>query len=389
MKNIGDDIMIKDPDTKKFDVRIVKVTQPLGDFYIASIPAKILVDITDFDVRRVLIEKRDVEKYLGIQRPLDPKRVKEISDYVNTVDACFPTGVIVSIPAKCVSIDDNETVMTISNYIETDNEDEIVIYKKIARVLDGQHRLAGLKDFEGQFEINVSIFVDMDISDQANIFSTVNLAQTKVQKSLAYDLYDVMKARSPQKTCHNIAVTLDREEGSPFKKRIKRLGVATPHRTGETLTQSTFIEPLLKMISTNPMRDRDFFLRHKIPPKVSENELNQHPFQHMFVDGKDFDITDIVWNYFEAVSKKWNNWNSTDRGVMLNRTNGYRALMRFLNHLFNQQFNKNCKPSLGEFQKVFNKVNIDDNDFNVETFPPGSSGEGRLFRSLVAGKVIE
>jgi DGQHR domain-containing protein len=381
--------MIKDPDLKKFDVRIVKVSQPLGDFYIASIPAKTLVDITDFDIRRVLIEMRDVEKYLGIQRPLDPKRVNEISDYVNTVDACFPTGVIVSIPAKCVSINDDETVMSISNYIETDNEDEVVIYKKIARVLDGQHRLAGLRDFEGQFEINVSIFVDMDISDQANVFSTVNLTQTKVQKSLAYDLYEVMKARSPQKTCHNIAVTLDREDGSPFRKRIKRLGVANPNRTGETLTQSTFIEPLLKMVSANPMLDRDFYLRNKIPPKVPENELNQHPFQHMFVDEKDFDITDIMWNYFEAVSKKWNNWISTDKGVMLNRTNGYRALMRFLNHLFNSEFNKNYKPSLDEFQKVFINVDIHDDDFNVVTFPPGSSGEGRLFRSLVAGKVVE
>lgn len=382
--------MARDNGTKSFSVKIVKVTQPLGDFYIASMSASLLVDITDFDVRRVLIEDRDVERYLGIQRPLDPRRVTEIKDYVGTMDACFPTGVIVAIPGKCVNINEEESTMTISNFIDTEDIDEVVNYKQIARVLDGQHRLAGLKDFAGNFDINVSIFVDMDISDQANVFSTVNLAQTKVNKSLAYDLYDVMKKRSPQKTCHNIAVTLDREEGSPFKRRIKRLGVATPNRTGETISQSTFIEPLLKMISMNPMKDRDCYLRKKTPLKASSAELIKHPFQHMFIDERDFEITDIIWRYFESVSGKWNQaWTSLDRGVMLNRTNGYRALMRFLTHLFNTRFEKNYVPTAAEFQQIFSEIEIGEDDFNVETFPPGSSGESRLLRCLVAGRVVE
>lgn len=28
--------------------------------------------------------------------------------------------------------------------------------------------------------VNVTLFVDMDIADQANVFATINLAQTKV-----------------------------------------------------------------------------------------------------------------------------------------------------------------------------------------------------------------
>lgn len=374
-----------------FSVRIVKVSQPLGDFYIAAMPANKLVDITDFDVRRVLIEDRDVERYLGIQRPLDPGRVKQIKQYVTNKDACFPTGIIVAIPAKCIVITEDESEMIISNYIDTEEDDEVVNYKKIARVLDGQHRLAGLKDYDGgTFDVNVSIFVDLDISDQANIFSTVNLAQTKVNKSLAYDLYDVMKARSPQKTCHNITVTLDREVGSPFKKRIKRLGVATPLRTGETLTQATFIEPLLKMLSSNPMKDRDYFLRGKIPPKISEVDLKKHPFQHLFIDEKDYEITDILWSFFATVSNRWpNSWNSLDMGVMLNRTNGYRALIRFLSYLYDRKFKPNYLATSSDFETIFCQIKISDDDFNVEVFPPGSSGEGKLYRSLIAGRIVE
>lgn len=373
---------------RSIEVKYLKVTQPIGDFYIASIPAKDLVDITDFDVRRVLMEERDIERYLGIQRPLNKNRVKEISSYVRTMDACFPTGVIIAIPEKCISLDEDSGTMTISNFIEGTDEEDNIIYKRIARVLDGQHRLAGLNNFENEFEVNVSIFVDIDIADQANIFSTVNLAQTKVNKSLAYDLYDLMKTRSPQKTCHLIAVTLDREKDSPFYKMIKRLGVATPGRSEETLTQATFIQPLLKMITADARGDRDRYLRKKKPKKIDPKLLKRHPFQHMFVDEKDFEITDIIWNYFSAVKEKWPTaWASRDRGVMLNRTNGYRALMRYLLYLFDNEFNPGDIPTQEQFAAIFHNISIEDTDFNVATFAPGSSGEGVLYRSLIAGEI--
>lgn len=370
-------------DKRTLQIKFLKVTQPIGDFYIASIPAKELVKITDFDVRRVLMEERDVERYLGIQRPLEPGRVKVISEYVRTADASFPTGVIIAIPEKCIEkITENE--MTITNYMESNDDDENIYYRKIARVLDGQHRLAGLEDFDGVFDINVSIFVDADIADQANIFATVNLAQTKVRKSLAYDLFDLMKSRSPQKTCHNIAVTLDREKDSPFYKMIKRLGVTTPGRSAETLTQAAFIEPLLQMISEDPMKDRDCYIRGKKPNRISQDLLRKHPFQHMFVDELDYDITDIMWNYFSAVREKWPIvWASRDRGVMLNRTNGYRALMRFLMHLFNSKFTPGEVPKKEQFQNIFRKISISDSDFSVDNYQPGTSGESKLLRELI------
>lgn len=371
---------------QSFEINYFKVTQPIGDFYIASMNADLLVKITDFDVRRVLQEERDVERYLGIQRPLNPTRVKEIREYVTTKDACFPSGIIISIPAKCVEIDEEKNLMKISNFIDTEEEDEKVVFRKIARVLDGQHRLAGLNGYDGEFEVNVSIFVDTDISDQAIIFSTVNLAQTKVNRSLAYDLFDVMKKRSPQKTCHNIAVLLDREKDSPLFKMIKRLGVATPgrHKQAETLSQATFIEPLLKLISAEPMLDRDAYLRNKKPQKILDEKLAKHPFQHMFIEEKDFEITDIIWNYFNAVKMRWPSaWESRDRGVMLNRTNGYRALIRYLAFLFNKVYIPGVVPTTEDFFEKFEKMPIEDKDFIVDKFAPGTGGESALYRDLV------
>ena len=102
-----------------------------------------------------------------------------------------------------------------------------------------------------------------DIAEQAQIFSTVNLEQTKVNRSLAYDLFALAKSRSPQKTCHNVVVALDQDKTSPFYQRIKRLGANTEGRYGETITQATFVEALQKYISADPKGDRDVLLRGK------------------------------------------------------------------------------------------------------------------------------
>jgi DGQHR domain-containing protein len=332
-----------------FSVKCIKIVQPLGDFYIASMSSNQLVEITEFDVRRIMMEDREVERYLGIQRPLDLKRVKQIAKYVDSPDACFPTGVIVAIQGDCIEINDDETELTISNVVPEKEGDLQILYRQIAKVLDGQHRLEGLRlaalnGYTETFEINVSIFVDADIADQANIFSTVNLAQTKVNKSLAYDLFDVMHTRSPQKTCHNIAVTLDKTEGSPFYKKIKRLGIATPGRSNEMMTQAAIVEPLLRLISSDPPEDRRTYLKNSEPDKVTSPELlARHPLQHLFVDEEDFKITDIIWDYFSVVQDKWPEiWNTNERGVVLNRTNGYRALIRFLTYLFAEGELRRC-----------------------------------------------
>ena len=136
---------------------------------------------------------------------------------------------------------------------------------EIATVIDGQHRIAGLEEFDKPdqpFELNVTIFIDMELQDQAMTFATINLAQTKVSKSLVYDLYELQKARSPQKTCHNIARLLNSEPGSPLERRIKILGKATGEPF-ESITQATFVTALLKYISSDPMRDRDVLKRGK------------------------------------------------------------------------------------------------------------------------------
>ena len=381
---MASELDLVDPDLIEYKFPCLRASQPIGDMFIASMPFEQLVKISYFDVRRVMQEQRDVERYLGIQRPLEDARVKSLSEYVNYKDASFPTSVILAIDEDYSSFDEATNTMTVSNCKVGEDRPSIPI-RHIAKVIDGQHRIAGLKAYQGEtFDVSVTLFVGADIADQAHVFATVNLEQTKVRKSLVYDLFALARTRSPQKTCHNIAVALDRDSESAFYKKIKRLGFATEGRTFEPITQATFVEALLPYISNEPKNDRDALLRGKPLQKTNEENMHELIFRNLFIDEEDLKITEVVSNYFDAVRAKWPTaWEERGRRMMLNRTNGFRALMRFLRHAYLDVAVPGDVPSTKKFsENVFANIDLRDADFSVDNFEPGSTGEAKLFRVL-------
>jgi DGQHR domain-containing protein len=343
-----------------------------------------LIRITYFDVRRVLHEDRDFEQFLGIQRPLEPKRVGDLQRYVNFVDASFPTSIIIAIDSEYARFDDNTRKLIVRNYREGEDEPSIAI-RNIARVLDGQHRIAGLRAFDGEsFEVSVSVFVGADVADQAQIFSIVNLEQTKVRRSLVYDLFELARIRSPQKVGHNVAVILNGDHDSALHKRIKRLGVATVAGRFEPITQSTFVEAIMPYISLDPKLDRDILLRGgNVDMYMDPKDAEKAVLRILFVQGRDNDIARIWFNYFRAIADTWSNaWVSQEQGMMLNRTNGMRAFIRWFGDVYRRVALPGNVPSVEKFADVFQAVEIDQHQFSTVYFAPGTSGEARLLRIL-------
>ena len=374
-----------DPDNQEYTFQAIKAEQPVGDIFLASIPFKVITKIAYFDVRRVIQDDRDVERYLGIQRPLELNRVKKLEEYVNFFDASFPTAIIIAVDDQYASYDEATGKITIRNHKVEETKPSIAI-SNVARVIDGQHRIAGLFKFRGErFDIPVSIFIGADVADQAHIFSTVNLEQTKVHKNLVYDLYSLAKSRSPQKTCHNVAVALDKDESSALYERIKRLGGASIEGRFEPISQATFVESLMRYITSDPKSDRDVLLRGKsLPRLVKDTEIYRMPFRNLFIDSKDIQIAEEVYKFFNAVRDRWPDaWGDKRReGYMLNRTNGFRALMRLYGFLFKAHNVPGTGLPQGYIAHYLANLQLEDADFTVENFVPGSGGEGRLFRVL-------
>lgn len=371
---------------------VIEVNQKGGSFYIASMPAKDLVDITYTDVRRLATDERDIERYLGVQRPLNPTRVKRIREYINSPDPTFPTAIIVAVDERCASYDPDKSELTLRAFPGDDETAEIP-YTRIAKVLDGQHRLAGFLDASHEFEfsgpnnfdLNVSIFLGADLSVQAQIFATVNLAQTKVSKSLVYDLEDLSDVRSPFKTAHNVAVALDELEAGPFFQRIKRLGLITPGRTTETISQAAFVEALTDLISRNPFEDRNRLLDGKRLEYASQKDLERTPFRNLFIDEKDFAIAENVNNFFEAVQRKWPNaWADTSRkSGILPKTNAFRAFMRLLRDRYLAlRVRDQDVVSVEDYYSLFSGLGLEDKDLTSRNFKPGSSGQSAFYKVL-------
>ena len=104
----------------------------------------------------------------------------------------------------------------------------------------------------------------------------------------------------------------------------------------------------------------------------------------MMIEEKDIQIADIIWNYFDAVNEKWNDaWNATGTGLILNKTNGFKGLMRFLKDAYLYIATPGEVPTKVDFNSVFERIHFEDDYFNTDNFKPGTSGESELYRALL------
>ena len=144
------------------------------------------------------------------------------------------------------------------------------------------------------------------------------------------------------------------------------LGCKTSGRINdEPLTQATFVESLLQMISKDPESERDLLKRKSLSGKV-----------------KFLEHTDVIWNYFAAIKKKWPNaWDDVSNSL-LSKNNCFRALMRYLRDLYPEV--RNSKLSVDDFYKYFEKLEITDEDFNTSKglFPRGDGGMSKFYKYL-------
>lgn len=370
---------MRNPDNQYVEFECLEANQPIGNMYVGVLDSGILEYISYADVRRIELgtDNREVENYIGIQRQLNPNREKDIGKYVNLIDATFPNSIILAISSEYADYNPETKIMSI-------------LYKDdVAKVLDGQHRIAGLRHYEKKdntFQCIVTIYIDMELEDQAIVFATINKEQKNVSNSLVADLYAFAESRSPQKTAHNIVRALNAKKESPFYKRIKILGNAR-NKEIETITQDTFVKNLIRYISGDPQSDRDFYKRNKSKKlkHVSGSDLNKYFLRNIFIDDEeDYIIAQIMWNYFHAVQKRWTTaWDELTPNMILNRSTGFIALMRFFKHAY-LHFEKIGEiVTKEEFYSIFERIDIKEEEFNKEKYVPGSSGQGQLYRDLL------
>jgi hypothetical protein len=126
-------------------------------------------------------------------------------------------------------------------------------------------------------------------------------------------------------------------------------------------------------ITADPIGDRNILLQGKKLRFCSTEESRALIFRNWFVEDKDMDIADVLLFYFSAVRERWPEaWNSTGAGMMLNKTNGFRALMRILRPAYLYFSAPGGKVQKEQFLTLFSKSKLRDADFNIDNFKPGA-----------------
>ncbi|MBD1396349.1 hypothetical protein H9Q13_04170 [Pontibacter sp. JH31] len=267
--------------------------KPQPHFYIFSISANTLKKLSKVYPRKAN-EKRNAE--IGVQRKHDPERSDKIRQYVfggfpwsDLSDAkrnsnefsdlkmpgWLPTAIIANIIAPetvrgGVTIKETDIIkLEDSNgqiklvLPEGTSEKEWIPEVPPIEIIDGQHRLWAFNKDEklnGDFELPVVAFYDLDISWQAYLFYTINIKPKKINASLAFDLYPILRVqdwleRSPdgafvykETRAQELVEVLWSFETSPWKDRINMLGEKYEKGSGSvlpTITQSAFIRSLI------------------------------------------------------------------------------------------------------------------------------------------------
>lgn len=368
-------------------INCIEVTQPIETFYVGKIDWQDLLKIAKKDIERIRQEGEGaIDGYLGIQRELSKKRLAEIAEYVSFNDATFPNSIVISIDSTTyneTTDEIEENILSFENGVLELRDDG-----KIAKIIDGQHRIFGLEKFaiekglfkdDLKFELIITIFIDIDEEYQANIFSTINKAQTKVNKSHVYDLYSFSKTRSPQRTVHNIIKLLNEDEESPLYHLIKRLGKADFRN--ETVAQATLADCIIKYISSNPPKDRNILRTGSKLPLVEGAEKEKYFFRNWFINEEDVKIAKVIWNYFEAIKRKWPiAWGNLD--FILTKSTGVIAFMRFLKDLV-ELLDMEKIITTEDFEGILNKIDIKDKELVNNIYQSGGVGQSALYKSLI------
>lgn len=295
-------------------LKMIKLSQPIGDFYLAKIDAQELLRMSTVDRRHI----DEDDEIIGVQRPLRVDKVREIKKYLTSQNATFPNSIIVNVSeSKVRNISDNEIELI-------DGDDTFTI-------IDGQHRLYGFEGYKGQtFELALTIFVGLDVSLQSEVFSIINSQQTKVDPSLNVNLELADKTENPRKKIVQIAQTFNIDKDSPWYNAIRMLG----NQSKGIISLAAFARPLFNL--TYP--EKDFteikkILKESFPDFPNFNGLSidakRYPFWSFYVSREPSVIYKILFNYFNALKQVLKqDWLNEDS--ILNKTSGYNAMIKLL-----------------------------------------------------------
>lgn len=321
----------------------IKVEQPLGTFYVASVDANFLLEVSFSTPAKIIENKERGYGLIGGQREQSTQRLREIARYIDTSEAAFPNSIIIGANYHDDGqLEEDENKRWHVEQVDKDHFNIIVPSReKLASIIDGQHRLFAFNFSDRpSMPLLCSIYIDLPLPYHAYIFATINFNQKKVDKSLAYELFgfsveeEPIESWAPETFAVYIARLLNTDNESPLYGNIM-VGIddsdSNIHKGSWAVSMATIVDGILKLISKNPKRDRD--LMHKVTlfggrnrNKLDDNE--ELPLRRLFINNNDTRIYEILSEYFTVIKTIF--WSKASQRSYINKTVGVQALFDVL-----------------------------------------------------------
>ena len=358
--------------TFPFETRALRVDQRLGTFYVAVLPAELLLQVAASDRMRAMINPDGSGYELkGTQRIVQDKRLNEIADYINRMDSAFPNSIIIAANYDPTSGFDQGEL----EHIEEEDSGQPVVgsrvwsvreaadgcytltiptEEKLAAVIDGQHRLFAFARAEPEamrsMSLLCSVFIDLPKALQAQIFATINSTQKRVDRSLTYELfgYNVSDEDEEYWTPDKLAVFFARklvtDEESPLRGRI----MVAPKRDAALeelaatadwrVSTAVVVDGILRLFSANPKRDANIMRKDEASPRrvLMNGPRDNSPLRNVYIEGNDALIYKMVLNYLRASEKVF--WRDASPESFILRTIGVQAVFDILRKIAGDAF---------------------------------------------------
>ncbi|MDD5022434.1 MAG: DGQHR domain-containing protein [Endomicrobiaceae bacterium] len=353
---------------------IIEIEQPIGIFLVAKMKASALLAISSKEERYY---NKELEEYIGIQRPLKRDKIKSLQKFINTNDATFPNTIIGTLDTDFYNYNSTEKKLTIKQS------------KDAFKIIDGQHRLMAFEEqsVAASFDLLVVFFLDVDLSDQAYIFSIINTTQSKLDPSLVQDLSELSDITTPEKIVHSIAKIFNKRNDSPWYKMIKLLGKKDISSSNAIISQYSFNRSILNyMYDKNNTAEIRNILKESKNKRINLNKLdinkNKFIFWDFYVNSEEGTLYLILNAYFDALKEVFSSeWCSQES--ILCKTTGYDAFMKLFKnfYLFADRNIVDLKTK-DFYTSVLSKKIVSSIDLKDSSYRLGAAGATNLYTKL-------
>lgn len=241
-----------------FRAAFIEVRQAKHTFMLTAIPAALLTQISYASIRR-----QDNEEG-AVQRILNTSRISGVKAFA-LQGGDFPTSIVLNWV--------NGKLIRKENFAEFPNT------ARAAQIIDGQHRVAGIREALvdrpdlGEMLIPVAIYEELNTVQCADIFLSINTEQKPVSRSLVFDLYGIASQELVDEAAvraRDIVLSLA-EDGQAFSGLIK---MPSSRRQKGGIQLATAVTAIKPVVATNGILEQIGAGSLEIQKSIFQNYFN-------------------------------------------------------------------------------------------------------------------